>query len=262
MTYNPLTITEPGEPGSFAYPSLNRDLRLIWEDLDGDVIGPIHASAAEVHIYDPGRGQYVKVSAVDEVRIDCYVTNARFAMVCTNYDKGGGWVGGGAALLLNAGSKLLAASRSRRKALAGHLRYPWIDQILFQPKQGILTSETLRLAFNSEGNAMYVQLILDRSTDTAALAHALMERTVAYRRADTSPMDGQEAEALNALVAAGPLPPPEKGIMAAYEFPGSWPAGAGAKYAPPALPVTDPVMPPRRTIPEVASSSPPERSFP
>ncbi|MFC9352893.1 hypothetical protein [Arthrobacter sp. NPDC057013] len=241
MVYNPLAVTEPGEPESFAYPSINRNLRLAWDDLDGDIIGPIHASSAEVHIYEPGSGRFRKAAGVDDVRIDCYVTDSRFAMVCANYDKGGGWVGGGAALVLNAGSKLLAAGRSRGKALAGHLRYPWLDSILFQPRYGVLTAETLRLAFNSEGAAMYLQLTLDKSTDTAALAHDLMKRTVAYRQADTHPLDDEEVDAFNALLQAGPAPLPEKGTMAAYKLPNSWPAGA-AQYAPP-LPTTPPPEP-------------------
>lgn len=244
MAYSPLTITEPGEPESFAYPSINQQLRLIWEDLDGDIIGPIHASSAEVHIYDAGSSRFRKLAGVDEVRIDCYVTDSRFAMVCPNYDKGGGWVGGGAALLLNAGSKLLAAGRSRGNALAGHLRYPWLDSILFQPRQGVLTAETLRLAFNSEGNAMYLQLTLDRSTDTAALAHDLMKRTVAYRKADTSRLEDDEAEGFNALLSARPVPLPEKGAMAVYKLPSSWPAGSAAQYAPPTLPPGPPATPP------------------
>ena len=232
MVYNPLAVTEPGERESFAYPSINRNLRMVWEDLDGGVIGPIHASSAEVHVFDPSRGQYRKLAGVDEVRIDCYVTDSRFAMVCANYDKGGGWVGGGAALLLNAGSKMLAAGRSCGKALAGHLRYPWLDQIMFQPKRGILTSETLRLAFNSEGNSMFLQLTLDKSTDTAALAYELMRRTVAYRQADTRPPDSGEVEAFNALLTAGPVPLADNGTMAAYKVPSSWPAGEAAQYAP------------------------------
>jgi hypothetical protein len=243
VVYNPLAVTEPGEPESFAYPSINQRLRLVWEELDGDIIGPVHASSAGVHIYDPGSGRFRKMAGVDDVRIDCYVTDSRFAMVCASYDKGGGWVGGGAALLLNAGSKLLAAGRSRGKALAGHLRYPWLDSILFQPRQGILTAETLRLAFNSEGSAMYLQLTLDKSTDTAALAHDLMKRTVAYRQVDTRPLDDEEMDAFNALVQAGPVALPEKGTMAAYKMPSSWPAGAAAQYAPPKLPTAPPAAP-------------------
>ena len=243
MVYNPLAVTEPGEPESFAYPSINQQRRLIWEELDGDIIGPIHASSAEVHIFDPRSSRYTKIAAVDEVRIDCYVTDSRFAMVCPNYDKGGGWVGGGAALLLNAGSKLLAAGRSRGKALAGHLRYPWLDSILFQPRQGILTAETLRLAFNSEGSAMYLQLTLDKTTDTAALAHDLMKRTVAYRRADTHGFEEEEMAAFNTLLDAGPVALPGRGTMAAYKIPSSWPAGAAAQYAPSTLPSAPPTVP-------------------
>lgn len=243
MVYNPLAVTEPGDPKSFAYPSISQQLHLVWEELDGDIIGPIHASSAEVHIYDSGSNRFRKIISVEEVRIDCYVTDSRFAMVCANYDKGGGWVGGGAALFLNAGSKLLAAGRSHGKALAGHLRYPWLDSILFQPRQGVLTSETLRLAFNSEGSAMYLQLILDKTTDTAALAHELMNRTVAYRQADTHPLDDDENAAFNALLEAGHAPLPDKGTMSAYNIPSSWPAGAAAQYAPLPPPLTAPVQP-------------------
>ncbi|VXC15237.1 conserved hypothetical protein [Arthrobacter sp. 9AX] len=232
MTYNPLAVTEPGEPESFAYASIDASMRLIWDDLDGDIIGPIHASHAEVRQYDTARGEYRQQSTISDIRMDCYVTTARFAMICTNYDKGGGWVGGGAALLLNAGSKLLAAGRSRGRALAGHLRYPWLDSILFQPKDGLFGAETLRLAFHSDGTPMYLQLTLDKTTDATALAHEIMQRTIAYRRRDTHPLDRDETAALNALLAAGPAPLPQKGTMGAYRIPTSWPAGTAAQYAP------------------------------
>lgn len=93
MFYNPLTITEPAEAPSFAYPSINEELSLIWDGLDGHIIGPIHATAADVQILDPVRNQFRQLGTISDVRIDCYVTEARMAMVCPKYDKGGGWVG-------------------------------------------------------------------------------------------------------------------------------------------------------------------------
>ncbi|GAA4035391.1 hypothetical protein GCM10023063_19830 [Arthrobacter methylotrophus] len=235
MVYSPLTVTEPGEPESFAYPSITEDLNLVWDGLDGDIIGPIHASAASVHLYDNNRSQFRKIASVEDVRIDCYVTESRFAMICEKYDKGGGWIGGGAALVLNAGSKILAANRRRGKALTGHLRYAWLRQILFQRKEGFLGMEALRFVYQSEGAQMYLQLTLDKTTDSAALAHELMERTVAYRKADTDPFDSEEAEAFERLLAAGRVIQ-EKGTMGKYEFPTSWPAGSAAQFAPPAAP--------------------------
>ncbi|MBT8162569.1 MULTISPECIES: hypothetical protein [Arthrobacter] len=235
MVYSPLTVTEPGEPESFAYPSLTQDLKLVWDGLDGDIIGPIHASAASVHLYDNNRSQFRKIASVEDVRIDCYVTESRFAMICEKYDKGGGWIGGGAALVLNAGSKILAANRRRGKALTGHLRYAWLRQILFQRKEGFLGIEALRLVYKSESANMFLQLTLDKSTDSAALAHELMERTVAYRKADTDPFEADEAEAFERLLGAGRVVQ-EKGTMGKYELPTSWPAGSAAQYAPPAPP--------------------------
>ena len=235
MVYSPLTVTEPGEPESFAYPSLTQDLKLVWDGLDGDIIGPIHASAASVHLFDNNRSQFRKIASVEDVRIDCYVTESRFAMICEKYDKGGGWIGGGAALVLNAGSKILAANRRRGKALTGHLRYAWLRQILFQRKEGFLGIEALRLVYKSEGANMYLQLTLDKSTDSAALAHELMERTVAYRKADTDSFEADEAEAFERLLAAGRVVQ-EKGTMGKYELPTSWPAGSAAQYAPPGPP--------------------------
>ncbi|OOP59412.1 hypothetical protein BMF89_20465 [Arthrobacter sp. SRS-W-1-2016] len=235
MVYSPLSVTEPGEPKSFAYPSLSEDLKLVWDELDGDIIGPIHASAASVHLFDSNRKQFRKVAAVEDVRIDCYITESRFAMICEKYDKGGGWIGGRAAVVLNAGSKILAANRRRGKALTGHLRYAWLSQILFQRKEGFRGMEALRLVYKSEGAKMYLQLTLDKSTDSAGVAHELMTRTVAYRKADTDEFESEEAEAFELLLSKGRVIQ-ENGKMGKYEIPTSWSAGAGAQFAPAAPP--------------------------
>jgi hypothetical protein len=232
MVYNPLTVTQPDEPRSFAYPSITAELVLITDSLDGEVIGPINASGASVARFDTGRGKMKTIASVSDVKIEVYITEARVMLICKKYDKGGGWVGGGASLVLNAGSKILAANRRRGKALTAHVRYPWVVRILFQPKQGFGGQEALRLVFTSEGTQMYLQLYLDKSTDSAALAHAILERTVAYRRADTDPHEPAEAEAFTALLKAGRVPAPAKGSMAGYAMPTSFPAPSGEKFAP------------------------------
>ncbi|MGJ3191242.1 hypothetical protein [Paenarthrobacter sp. FR1] len=232
MFYNPLTITEPAETPSFAYPSLSEDLNVIWDGLDGHIIGPIHATGADVQILDPTRNEFRQLAVISDVRIDCYVSQARIAMVCREYDKGGGWVGGAGALLLNSGSKIIAANRRRGKALAGHLRFPWLSKVLYHRKEGFFDSEILRLIYQSEGATMYLELTLDRSANSGALAQEIVQRTVAYRRADSLAFTAAEALAFDALQATGPVPPVEKGSMAKYTLPTSLPAGSGAQYAP------------------------------
>lgn len=238
MTYTVLSVTAPGESESFAYPTLNSDLTIEWDFLDGKITGPILASAVSVRQHDPGKNKFVVVTSLSDVRISCYVTEARIALVCPKYDKGGGWFGGGMAMAMNAGSKLLAARRRRGTALTGHIRYPWVKSIYFQPKQGILGDESLRIIYESDGSLMYLSLILDKSTDSSALAFGMMERVVAYRQADTDIFGEAEAQAFKNLLAAGNVGNPEKGRMAGYDFPTNWHAPGGERYTPPGPPST------------------------
>ncbi|WP_416417170.1 hypothetical protein [Paenarthrobacter aromaticivorans] len=236
MFYNPLSIVEPNEPVSFAYPSITGDLTLAWDGLDGHINGPFHATGADVQILDPSRNQFRQLAEIKDVRIECYMSESRLAMICRKYDKGGGWVGGPGALVLNAGSKIIAANRSRGKALAGHLRYPWLSKVLFHTRQGFLDSEILRLIYQSEGATMYLELTLDGSFNSGAIAYEIVQRTVSYRQADRAPVSEEDARALEALRSEGPVLPTEKGSMAKYTVPASCPAGTGAQYSPSAPP--------------------------
>ena len=64
------------------------------------------------------------------VRISLFITDARVALACSKYDKGGGWIGSPTAMLmLNAASKGLAAVRRHGKMMVGQARYPWIKAV-------------------------------------------------------------------------------------------------------------------------------------
>ena len=81
---------------------------------------------------------------VRKVRIDFFITDARLAVACSKYDKGGGWVGGAAAMIVfNAVSKARAAIRSHGKMLAGQVRYPWLRWVASTPKTGFTSDERL-----------------------------------------------------------------------------------------------------------------------
>lgn len=238
MPYNPLTVTQADETPSFAYPSITPELTLVMDGSDGDIIGPIHANAAAVAQFDQKRQKMVNVASVQEVKIDVYITEARVVLICKKYDKGGGWVGGPAAIAFNAGSKILAANRRRGKALTAQLRYPWIDKLLFQPKRGFRGVEAIKFAFKSEGISMTLQIQLDKSTDSGPMAYEIVRRLVAYRLADTDDKSPEELKAFHALLDAGQAETPPQGQMGKYVIPTSYGAGGGEKYAPAGPPST------------------------
>lgn len=238
MPYNPLTVTQPDETSSFAYPSITPELTLVMDALDGDIIGPIHANAATVEQFDEKRKKMVTVASVQDVKIDVYITEARVVLVCEKYDKGGGWIGGPVTIALNAGSKILAANRRRGKALTAQMRYPWIARVMFQPKRGFGGFEAIKFTFVSEGVTMTLQIQLDKSTDSGPMAYEIVKRLVAYRLADTDDKSSEELSAFHALLAAGQVETPPKGQMGQYAIPTSYPAGGGENFAPAGPPST------------------------
>lgn len=233
MTFDVFCIRDLGESGEEAmYPTLDAEARFRTEPLDGE--RPQHLVAHALSVRDMSGSKARTVLELREVRTDILITDARVALICTKYDKGGGWVGSpGMALALNAVSKVRAARRSRGKALVGHIRYPWLASVGFSPKQGWLDDESLRLAFR-DGTAdpsrlLMVELSLPKETDSAAVARAIMLRAVAYRTTHEE-LEGDELSGFQQLADA-PVPPrPQPRTFAAYTMPTSWHAKPTTAY--------------------------------
>lgn len=79
---------------------------------------------------------------------------------------------------------------------------------------------------------MYLELTLDSSENSEALAYSIVQRAAAYRRTDGLALSAAEDHGFKALLYDGPVFPVEKGAMAKYTIPASLPAGSGAQYAP------------------------------
>lgn len=241
--YDVFTIQEPGWPQSFEHPSLHPDFSIQFDHIDGNIIGPIYASAIIGSDYNYARGQWVRDSYAEDVTVLCYASEARFVFVCRRYDRGGGWSGWdptglAIAVVANVVSKARAAGRSRGTALTGHLRYPWISFIGFEPKLGWMTDEILRLVYGTADERYMLELKFKSGVNAGSLAYTLMQRVVAYRLADRSRKSNNEIRELCELLARGPAGAPPPGKIAGYSLPGSIPAGAGAEHAPPAQPST------------------------
>jgi hypothetical protein len=168
---------------------------ILFEPRDGGEIGSLTAKAVTFSIGDR------TALKVRKVRIDFFITDARFALCCSKYDKGGGWVGGPTAMIVfNGVSKARAALRSRGKVLAGQVRYPWLRWVASAPKTGYKTEEALALGWATEdGTALKLNLHLPKEVHSAAVAAEIAERAARYRLASEE-FDRGAREALEALL--------------------------------------------------------------
>lgn len=184
--------------------------------IDQGLLLPIPGAAKNTVLFEPRDGEEVRVLTakavtfkigdrialrVRKVRIDLFITDARFALACSRYDKGGGWVGGATAMVVfNTVSKARAAVRSRGKMLAGQVRYPWLRWVASAPKTGFNSEEALALQCAAEdGTTMTLNLHLPKNIEAALVAAEIAERAARYRLASEDLEDGTRA-ALEALL--------------------------------------------------------------
>jgi hypothetical protein len=152
---------------------------VIFEPRDGEAIESLTAKTLDFKV---GNRTMLRVR---KVRIDVFITDARFVIACSNYDKGGGWVGGATAMVVfNTVSKARAALRSRGKMLAGQARYPWLRWVASSPKTGFASEETLMLQCAAEnGTAMTLTLTLPKNIEASRVAAEIAHRAARYRLA-------------------------------------------------------------------------------
>jgi len=197
MAYNAIIIAEIGDQDQpFAYAITDGDGNLVPEQHDRGLKNVLTATGIQVKKLVPGAKEYVQVINGTDIRIDVHVTDSRVAVLCEKYDKGGGWYGGGlASVVLNAGSKIMAAQRRKGKVLIGHIRYEWISNIGYQRKTNFLTSETVRLFYSdTEKISWYVELTWKQGPDAESVANDILRRLSKYRLEMNDEKDEKEID--------------------------------------------------------------------
>jgi hypothetical protein len=188
----------------FPVPGIEKNT-IVMEDRDGSEVQRLTASEV---IFKVGSATKFKDR---KVKIDLFVTDARFALACSSYDKGGGhnFLGGGGALALdvafNSVSKIRAKIRSRGKMLVGQVRYPWLRRVGSSPKTGFGSHEKLYFETSVKGGGtMTLTLYLPNNVSAARIAAEVARRAARYRLAATNPDGGlrQTLESLTFVKAA------------------------------------------------------------
>lgn len=154
-----------------------------------------------------------------KVKIDVFVTDARFAVACSKFDKGGGWVGsGGFMVVANSVSKARAVLRSRGRMLVGQVRYPWIRRVGSSPKTGWASEEKLVFETSAgKGGDMQLTLTLPKNVDAGLVAAEIAKRAAAYRLAAEDA--AADARARLEAMASSPPAPTEDGGVRYYALP-------------------------------------------
>lgn len=141
----------------------------------------------------------------DAIRAQVSVTDARVAVVCTKYDRGGGWIGGPIALALNIGSRVLAARRRRGTTLVGQVRYPWLCGVYSRNRVGLGGQELLRLVVEGDGARLYLELSLGRGESATSLATEIIRRAARFRLEHEEDATAAERAELTELASLAPL---------------------------------------------------------
>ncbi len=128
MGYSMLAIRSAEEEDGRLYPTVgDQQSPVTLEEWDGEIQ---RLAGSALRVSEIVAGRLKTVVRVKDVKLDLLITDSRFAIACSKYEKGGGWwgVGGGGVLFAvaaNGVSKVRAAHRRRGKMLLGHVRYPW-----------------------------------------------------------------------------------------------------------------------------------------
>ena len=215
------------------------------EPRDGTNIRQLYAREIAV---SPGAAGLPIIRA-DDVRARVYVTDCRVAVACTNYDKGGGWIGGPIALTLNLASRVRAARRRRGTTLVGHVRYPWVRGVYARHGGRWRGSELLRLVVEGDSDVLHLDLVLPRGADATAIAADVIRRAAQFRLDhDEHATDDQRAE-LEGLAALESLTWTKSDDLAGCDLPTSWPpTSRSAQLGLPEFEARDAPPPPVATL--------------
>ncbi len=175
-----------------------------------------------------------RVAGASDITATVYITDSRFAVACSKYDKGGGWYGGVGALALNAASHAMASHRRKGKMLVGQVRYRWLSSVGFQEKTSAKTVDALRFGVfervNGVEREVYFSVHFPKGTDTKALATLIIRRAAEYRLATDLQMSTAEFRAFQALTTVTLQASP--GAIATTAMPSKFPATPGTAYPP------------------------------
>lgn len=268
MGYEFLAVRDESSDDGALYPVLGSaedpSCLIELEELDGPSVMQYPVKDIYVRRVDGSKVRYLK--RVQDIKAVLYVTDARVALACEKFDKGGGWVGFSlsgmaTAAAVNAVSRARASRRRKGKLLVGQVRYPWLGSVAFTAKGvGFLNSEevSFRTQVTEGGTSSVLELAvhLAKGTSAPAISNDVAQRCARYRLRYKHDLADEDRQRLNELLQAPPLAPEPKRVVR-YLLGPYWKVSARRAYPDPEVTVSSaPATPAPVAKPSSASPSP------
>ena len=185
-----------------AVPSPTAPDDVLREPLDGDNILTNGLSRFTIR---PTGDKKEAVIDVDRISGRVLITNSRVAVACSKFDKSGDWTS-----LTGLAGKAMAARRGKGKMLVSHVRYPWLAGVYARNRDGLGSSEMIRLVVDMSSSAkvrFLINLHLPKHTDAVSLASKIIRRASSFRLENEPDLDDPErAEYREQLLEYSELP--------------------------------------------------------
>jgi hypothetical protein len=223
VPFDVFTIRAFGDSvGDRLYPDLNDDPSngpVQLEPTDGIV--RMHWVATGLSVARRDAQRWKVQLELDEVHIDCFLTDSRAFFACPNYKKSGGYAGIGLGMAIavaaNAVSRARTAAQTRSTALVGHIRHDWTISVGGQSKWWIVPG-SVRFLFHDGDQTRILDLKVPKATDPHAIALHVARVAAAFRLTNHANLSPEQRAGLTALSVARPLTNP-KNRFANHQLP-------------------------------------------
>ncbi len=205
--FNLLAIRTGEEPADTRYPDPGDESDSIeLESQDGS--DPFTFTTRELNLrHMPSQSKISRISRIKDIKAQVFVTDARVAVACSKYDKGGGFHALSLGALpvsagLNAVSKMRASKRRKGKTLVGHIRYESLLSVGYINKSGLQGGNRLRVATvdpSVTGRAVILDINLPKQIDGQELSAKIAGLAASYQLDHNDTISGSTREHLESL---------------------------------------------------------------
>jgi hypothetical protein len=237
MAYRFAVIRSSNDTDGRLYPLLGHDGESVQpEDWDVDHIQLVSKNLVVKDWIDKKPTQVLRLK---DVPTSVIVTRSRLIVSCEQWNKGRRMWGLGLGATVAAATNLERRVRESRqrdgRLLLGHLRYHWIKEVGYYPRQNVVSPAQLRLSVSHKVDAgtdphtLTVDLFLPLATNPLQLSQTIVRRAAKYRLEHFTVSDEQK-EAFETLVSNPAFPEPTGAQFSMCRMPSSYFVNASTAY--------------------------------
>jgi hypothetical protein len=172
-----------------------------------------------------------QIIRLHDVPASVIVTQSRLIVSCEQWNKGkrmwGIGLGATVAVATNLERRVREARQRNGKLLLGHLRYHWIKEVGYYPRQNVISPAQLRLSVShkvdaeSNPHTLTLDLFLPLTTKPLELAETIVQRAARFRL-DHYTVSNDQKEKFEMLAVNPHFPEPINSTFSTCSMPSSY----------------------------------------